>query len=236
MKDREIKFPVKRQWEYAYGPDIVVSTYGIPQAFQSAFLQTMMATRVYYQRIFGYGTIDWLEMTVRKQAGLPHRLWTNGSDRVYLTLSKKRQLEPPCASHVFHIHGIAHELAHIVMYRSLINIHQLPEGWGEGWAAYTASFMAVPYLFTRLGPSLWPYPYNYLRTEGPDRYARCFKSALPARAGTAGRFMCQLHLLRGLIGTKRLQCFFRGLFKERLRSDEFCDRVSVQLRNAGCSD
>jgi hypothetical protein len=235
MQNREIRFPVRRQWEYACGPDVVVSTWGIPPVFRDTFLKALLATRGYYQRIFGEGSIAWLEMGVRKQAGLPLRLWTNGSDRVYLTLSRKEQRKPPHASHVFHVHGIAHELAHIVMYRSLINIHQLPDGWGEGWAAYIASFLAVPCLFTRLGPSLWPYPYNYLQTEGPDRYARYLRSGRPMCRDPAGRFLCQLHLLRAALGTRKFLCLFRGLFRERLRSDEFRDRLNARLRRAGCS-
>ena len=42
--------------------------------------------------------------------------------RVYMTLGDKRQLLPAHQSGVFHIHGLAHELGHIVLYRSLVNL------------------------------------------------------------------------------------------------------------------
>ena len=88
---------------------------------------------------------------------------------MYLTLRDERQFLPAPQSGVFHVHGLAHELAHILLYRSLVNIAALAEGWGEGWAIYLSSFIAVPYLYRKYGAAMWPYPYNYLETEGPTR-------------------------------------------------------------------
>jgi hypothetical protein len=230
---KRILFSVEKRWEYSKNGNIVVSTYGIPKTFRQAFLKILVATSAYYRQIFGNHSIDWVELNVRKLPKMCLRLWTNGSDRIYFTLSKKKQLEPPESSNIFNIHGLAHELGHIILYRSLINIQNLPVGWGEGWAIYLASFVAVPYLFSKFGPSLWPYPYDYLQTEGPEKYLCRFKSASAKKKEPILEVVYKLHMLHQHLGDSGFQKYFCHLLKQPLRSDAFYKKLSKKMEKAG---
>ena len=224
-------FPRSRQWEYAYDSEISVSTYGIPGIFRHSFLKILAATSAYYRQAFGAQSVGRLELNVRKQSGLCNRLWTNGADRIYLTLARKKELEPPRISRVFNIYGLAHELGHIVLYRSLINIHELHRGWGEGWAVYVASFMAVPYLFSKYGPDLWPYPYDYLQTEGPKRLLSCFNSQPVKIISPVTHAVHSLYVFQQQLGGERnFQKYFRELFARPIRSDMFYKKVSMKIK------
>lgn len=127
-KMKRIVFPREQKWGYSARQNIVVSTCGIPRAFRQSFLRILTGTSDCYRGLFGQNCVGAVEMNVHKASKMDHRLWTNGADRIYFTLSRKRQLEPPDRSCVFNIHGITHELAHIVLYRSLINIRNLSAG------------------------------------------------------------------------------------------------------------
>ncbi len=235
---RKLHFPTKRKWEYLENDRVTLNCYGIPIEFQEAFLRIVVESKCYYQRLFGRHVIDYVDVTVRKSAGLPHRLWTNGADRVQLTLSRKSQLEPATKSGVRNLHGFPHELAHIVMYRSLINLHCLKCGWGEGWAIYVASFLAVPHLYRKFGPTLWPYEHDFEKSDGPFAYFRKFEHDLEnVRKWPAPlRVVCRLHFLEQELGRSDCVKFFRELLRHRIRADQFVSRVDSVMNELGISD
>lgn len=228
-----VTFPKTRDWEYLSEGGITVSTWGIPLPFREAFLRVLLATRTYYRRLFGPQSIAWVELNVRKSNSLPLRLWTNGADRVFLTLSRKSQLAPPLKSGVRHMFGLPHELGHLVLYRSLVNLQALPPGWGEGWATYMASFLAVPYLYGKFGPELWPYPYNYLEAEGPASYRRRLEATEQEKDDPMLRVVRDLHSLERQLGRDGFTHFFRHLLRRPVRSLDFCHAVTEKLARAG---
>lgn len=226
---KQILFPRHGGWEYVSRGGVTVSSWGLPTPFQRAFLNIAASTRAYYDSLFGDGAVPELEFNARKRRGLPTRLWTNGADRIYLTLSRKSQLAPAPASGMRHIHGVAHELAHIVLYRALVNLHELAAGWGEGWAVYLSSFWAVPWLFERHGSRLWPYPYDYQRYDGPEVYLQRFR-ALPAPpTDPVLRAVYDLHRLERDLGGRRFIALFRSLLRRRMRADRFNERIARAL-------
>jgi hypothetical protein len=221
--------PKTRGWDYLSEGAVTISTWGIPLPFREAFLRVLLATRTYYRRLFGPQSIAWVELNVRKANSLPLRLWTNGADRVFLTLSRKDQLAPPSKSGVRHMFGLPHELGHLVLYRSLVNLQELPPGWGEGWATYLGSFLAVPHLYKKFGPGLWPYPYNYLEAEGPALYLRRFETTEREKDAPTLCVVRDLHSLERQLGRDGFAQFFRQLLRRPVRSSEFCRAVTEKL-------
>ena len=228
--DNRIRFPRTQTWEYLETTHVIVSTCGIPRPFQEAFLNICLTTRRCYLQTFGSKTLGRVEINVTKRAKLHHRLWTNGADRIYLTLSKKSQLDIPQKSGVNNIYGLAHELGHIVLYRSLINIPALPPGWGEGWATFLGSFLAIPHLYSEHGPTLWPYAYDYLTTEGPDRVRDAYARHHNRLKDPCGRVVICLDKLHSTMGHRPFCRFFKRLFASPLTSADFVSQVNEQLR------
>jgi len=231
-----IRFPSTRRWEYLSSGGVSVSSYGVPLPFQEAFLRILIETRSFYRSLFGRHVIDLVEFNVRKSARLSHRLWTNGADRIYLTLSKKQHLEPTALSGVRNIHGVAHELAHIVLYRSLINLRCLSAGWGEGWAVYLASFVAVPHLYQKFGPSLWPRAFDFLETDGPEACLRQFDPLTQRQWNPVTRVIWQLHALDDRLGRGKFIRLLRAQVAVPVRADAFNREMNRQLRLHGVLD
>ena len=229
----KIRFPTKRQWEYQTQNGITVSCYGIPTEFQDAFLEILSETKYFYQRHFGKHVIGNVEFNVRKSTGLQHRLWTNGADRVFLTLSKKSQLEPARVSGVRNLHGLPHELAHIVLYRSLINLSCLGRGWGEGWAVYLASFLAIPHLYRKHGPELWPYPHNYEESDGPTAYLKRFDDNNRNEWHPIVQIVWRLHRLECALGRKEFVKLLRKELSAPVRADAFTKQMEISMKSAG---
>lgn len=219
------KFRSTGYWDYLGRDDINVCTTGIPAAFSEAFLNILLGTRDCYRNLFGEDLVGRVELNVKKAPALTLRLWTNGADRVYMTLSRKRQLEEPGRSGVRYLHGLPHEIGHIVLYRALINLRILKDGWGEGWAVYLSSFIAVPYLYEIWGPDLWPYPYNYLETEGPAPYLQRLRSMPKRGSDPIINAVRVLHRLEERLGREEFGRFFGKLLKDPIRSDVFVKKI-----------
>lgn len=217
---RPIVFPRNGRWEYLSQDSLTVSTFGIPAVFRRAFLRILSASDVCYRRIFGARSLGWIEFNAVKSDAEAVGLWTNGADRVFLKISREEQLYPPTHGGACHVYGLPHELAHIVLYRSLVNLSQLPEGWGEGWAHYLASFIAVPQLYAQFGTSLWPYPYNYMETEGPARCLRQFTGVKLRRRDPVVAAAERLHKLEQRKGRSEFARFFRNLFAKPLLANQ----------------
>jgi hypothetical protein len=202
----------------------------MPPQFRESFLNVLSVTRDYYRHLFGNHVIDLVEFNVRKARGLPLRLWTNGADRVFLTLSRKAQLQPASISGVRHLHGLTHELAHIVLYRSLINLRELADGWGEGWAVYLGSFWGVPYVHAKLGDEAWPYPHCYLASDGPGHYLQCFSRKGWKPSSAIEQVVHDLYRWQRSVGDELFVGFFRKLLSTPLRADQFSAEVTRKIR------
>ncbi len=223
-----ISFPRKRKWEYATRRNVTVSTYGIPKEFQAAFLRILVTTTACYRRLFGGHTVGRIEFNVRKSSGLPLRLWTNGADRIYMTLSRKEQLQPPRSSGVRHIHGLTHEVAHIVMYRMLINLSALGSGWGEGWAVFCASNWGVPEIHRQIGPTAWPYEWNYLSTDGPACLLRRLGNGRKQTTDPVTGVVRRLWNWRNRVGDQQAATFFRDVLRQPVPADQFTEMVLAE--------
>jgi hypothetical protein len=193
-------------------------------------LRILVETRCLYRRLFGKHVIERVELNVHKSAGLSHRLWTNGADRIYLTLSRKRQLEPPAKSGVRNLHGLTHEMAHLVLYRSLINLPMLESGWGEGWAVYVASFLAIPHLYAKHGPVLWPYPHDFLKTDGAAMYALRFHNKRESSFSPELSIVWRLHCLERALGRREFVQLLRRQLRAPVRADRFVSEMNEAFR------
>lgn len=145
---------------------------GVPIVYARACGKICAVAREGLSKAFGINMTRHLNIVVVKQKGKSVRLFTDGCRRICLLISSRKQLCPPQESKLHLVYGLAHEVAHIGMYRFVWHdVAKLPKGLGEGWAHYAASTGLVPYLNVHLGFKAWPEPYNYLAIEGPARFS-----------------------------------------------------------------
>jgi hypothetical protein len=82
---------------------------------------------------------------------------------IYLYVDSVEDLEPPTVpSHAHHVYGFIHEIGHIMFFTDNLM-------FSEGWADYAAAYRILPEVYSILGNSAWPIPYNYSQTEGRER-------------------------------------------------------------------
>lgn len=197
---------------------------GLAPEYADALMTLLVEGRTRHRRLFGRDAIGSVELAVRYQPDAPVRLWTNGADRIHLVLSEERQLSAPTRGGAKFVHGIPHELAHIVMYRGLADLQSLPVGWGEGWAVFASTCLVAPVLWRRHGRRLWPDPYDFRATEGP--------ASLRGREGPGAaphlEHALQLDRLDRHLGRER----FLALVRRPLRRFALADEYVTTLERA----
>lgn len=151
----------------------------IKPEYAKAILAIASEARKIYADRFGFDMPDVVTVHINKGHT---QLYTDGQSQMFLTVSSNDALLPPDKSGVFNIYGICHELGHVAMYRS-IKMLGLPKGLGEGWAHYTGS-VVVDEVYKKLGPKVWPQPYDYAKVDGMGRLIEQSKSPDAANDNT----------------------------------------------------
>lgn len=179
----------------AEAPHVRVDYTGIDANQATAIARTLSAAREAYVTQFGFDMPESIVCTVTCGDGQPTRLYTDGNDRVFLSLPSKDKLAQPRKSRVNNLYGLCHELGHVGMYRLLRDRDWMTGPAAEGWAHFAGSGV-VDEVYKAEGEKLWPDPYDY-RADGTRRLAAQLKDAKPSDiAQGAGKWQ----ELEGIIG------------------------------------
>ncbi len=164
--------------EVATVPHAKVSYEGIEARQANALAETIAAARKVYIDDFGFDMPDTVVCSVTCGPDEATRLYTDGEDRLFLSLPSKDKLAKPAKSGVFNLYGMCHELGHMAMYRLLKDRDWMTSAAAEGWAHYAGS-VVVDRVFAAKGESLWPDPYDY-RQDGTARLNKQLASKSPS--------------------------------------------------------
>lgn len=157
-------------WKTVEEGSAVVEYALVRPEYVRALAKVASESRRVYAEEFGFAMPQKVFLRIEKNPQGNANLWTDGESRMFLTISSNADLKPPMESGVFNIYGVAHELAHIAMYSSLSRNLGVADGVAQGWAHYAGS-LAVDKVYAKLGPDVWPDPYNYSESEGMARLA-----------------------------------------------------------------
>jgi hypothetical protein len=135
----------------------------LPDKFSKTILQNCEMDLVGYKAIYGFDLKQKRKIRVftilneKKPTSL--YVYPNADPiEIHLDVNKINDLNRPAEGGYNNIYGFAHELGHVIM--------MFDDGnFGEGFATYFGLHI-TDYLFTQLGDSAWPYPYNYIENEG----------------------------------------------------------------------
>jgi RNA polymerase sigma-70 factor (ECF subfamily) len=184
-------------------PHAEVRSEGLTDAQSTAIASTISAAHKAYVEDFSFEMPDKVIATITAKANQPTRLFTDGNDRLTLSLPAANKLDRPEKSGVFNLYGICHELGHIAMYRTLKNREWLTGAGAEGWAHYTGSYV-VDRVFEAQGEKLWADPYDYRR----DGMARLKKQLESPAADPTTKAAGQWQELEKIIGRKEFPKLF----------------------------
>jgi hypothetical protein len=160
-------------------PHVKVTYEGVSEQQAKAVAETLSAAREVYVKRFGFDMPEQIRCMVECGAGKPSRLYTDGEDRVFLSLPSPDKLQRPARSGTFTLYGLCHELGHVAMYRVLKSRPWMTTGAAEGWAHYAGSAV-VDDVYKARGEKLWtPDPYDY-RADGTARLLRQLKEKNPS--------------------------------------------------------
>ena len=159
-------------------PHVELKYDGIDEPHARAIVETIAAARDVYINHFGFEMPQTIRASVTCAAGQPSRLFTDGNDRLFLSMPDKRALAPPSKSGTFTLYGMCHELGHVAMYRTLTQRDWMTTAAAEGWAHYAGSVI-VDHVYTAKGEKLWPEPYDY-RADGTARLKKQLASPTPS--------------------------------------------------------
>ena len=170
-------------------PHVKVTYEGIGEQQAKAIVETLSAAHRVYADHFGFDMPETVRCTVQCGPGKPSRLFTDGHDRVVLSMPSAEKLLRPGKSGTFVLYGLCHELGHVAMYRVLKDRHWLTTAGAEGWAHYAGS-VVVDRVYQARGEKLWAHdPYDY-RADGTPRLNRQLAAASPPEvAKGAGAWM-----------------------------------------------
>ena len=186
----------------------VVSYTGIGEAYAKAIAATAEAARA--AAIEQYGLSMPATVAVSVDRGRRPRLFTDGKDRMYLTVRSERDLRQPRVSGVYNIYGICHELGHMAMYRVIRDHSWMTTAAAEGWAHYLGSRL-VDAVYRKHGLALWPDRYDY-RADGTLRLKRQLAGRRPpATAKGAAQWM----KLAGIVGDNGIAPLFKAWGKTK---------------------
>ncbi|MBN2446681.1 MAG: hypothetical protein JXO22_08145 [Phycisphaerae bacterium] len=183
-------------------PHVELSYTGIEKAQAESIAAVLSAAHEVYAKEFKADLPETIVVQVTCGPGEPTRLYTDGQDRVYISLPSPDKLAPPSQSGVFNLYGMCHELGHMVMYRVLRDRGWMTSPAAEGWAHYAGS-ICVDSVFAAQGESIWFTPYDY-RTEGTARLEDQLKSKRPSDIARGAGEWQELEELIGRDGFTKL--------------------------------
>ena len=149
-------------------PHVRVTYGGVSENHARAVAQTLSAAREAYEADFGFAMPETIHCSIDCGPGKASRLYTDGQDRVFLSVPTPDKLLRPSKSATFVLYGLCHEPGHIAMYRILKDRDWMTTAAAEGWAHYAGS-VVVDRVFDAKGQALWnPDPYDY-KADGTAR-------------------------------------------------------------------
>jgi hypothetical protein len=184
-------------------PHVELNHSGIDETHAKAIAETIAAAREVYVTHFGFDMPETIRASVTCAPGQPSRLFTDGSDSLFLSMADKQTLTPPGKSGTFTLYGMCHELGHMAMYRVLRERDWMTTAASEGWAHYAGS-VVVDQVYTAKGQDLWSDPYDY-RADGTARLAKQLSSATPSPIAKGAE---QWQKLDAIVGAKSFPKFF----------------------------
>jgi hypothetical protein len=184
-------------------PHVRVTYEGITDKQAEAVAQTLSAAREAYEKHFGFDMPDEIRCSVECGPGKASRLYTDGEDRVFLSMPSADKLLRPAKSGTFPLYGLCHELGHIAMYRILEERAWMTTAAAEGWAHYAGS-VVVDEVFKACGEKLWtPDPYDY-RADGTARLEKQLKDQAPSDVAKGAGEWKRLGAIVGPTGFKKV--------------------------------
>lgn len=201
-----------RAAETAKSDHAEVSFDGIGAKEAQSIADTIAAAWKVYVDDFAADMPEKVTGSVECGAKQPTRLWTDGWDRLFLTIPDRRKLAPPAKSGVFNLYGMCHELGHMAMYRTLKDHGFLTHAALEGWAHFAGS-VVVDRVHAAKGPSLWHEPYDYLQ-DGTARLDRQLASKAPGDTALGAGAWKKLD---AIVGRKSLAKLFARWQKDQPR-------------------
>src|SRR5687768_10781828 len=184
-------------------PHVSVTYDGVPAAHAKAVAETLSAAWSVYAAEFGFEMPETVRCSVECGTGKPSRLFTDGHDRVFLSVPSADKLLRPAKSGTFVLYGLCHELGHVAMYRVLKDRDWMTVAGAEGWAHFTGS-VVVDEVYKVKGEKLWSDAYDY-RADGTARLAKQVQSAKPS---DIARGAGQWQALDAIIGRKAFPKLF----------------------------
>jgi len=166
-------------------PHVTVTYKGVPKSHAEAVGRTLSAAREAYANEFALALPETIRCSIECGEGIPTRLYTDGNDRVFLSIPSPDKLLRPTRSGTFVLYGMCHELGHVAMYRVLQERDWMSGAAAEGWAHYAGS-VVVDRLFAQQGKGLWaidPYDFNADGTARLDRQLAGKPSDIDRAAG-----------------------------------------------------
>jgi len=188
-----------------YRSDHAVVTYsGIGEPYAKALAAVAEAARAAAVAQFGLDMPDTIAVAVEHNPRGRPRLFTDGHDRMFLTVRTERDLRRPKYSGIFTLYGVCHEIGHIAMYRTLRERGWMSSAAAEGWAHYAGSRL-VDAVYAKHGEAVWPDRYDY-RVDGMMRLKRQLAGRPAGTAKGAGQWM----KLVEIVGAKSMPGIFKA--------------------------
>ncbi len=185
---------------------VKVSYEGIDESQAAAIGGVVEAARDAAIERYGVDLPDTITVSVTCNGRQRVRLFTDGHDRITLTLRRKQDLNRPSASGIFNLYGLCHEVGHIAMYRTLKERRWMSHAAAEGWAHYMGSHL-VDMVYDKLGDDGWCDPYDY-RVDGTKRLEAQWRMDGVRQPTVEGAELW--HQLVGLIGDKQVPVLFKA--------------------------
>lgn len=206
-------------------PHVSVNYDGVPAAHAKAVAETLSAAWDVYAAEFGFEMPETVRCSVECGTGKPSRLFTDGHDRVFLSVPSADKLLRPAKSGTFVLYGLCHELGHVAMYRVLKDRDWMTTAAAEGWAHFAGS-VVVDKVFEAKGQKLWAIdPYDY-KADGTARLDRQLAEASPSEiARGAGRW----REMEAIVGRKGARDVFLAWQAAQKDASVPSDQVSQPL-------
>jgi hypothetical protein len=202
---------------------VEIKSAGISDAYANAIARTVEAARAVTIEQFGFDMPETIRVSAIASPGRGTRLFTDGNDRINLTVPSEDKLRRPAVTGTFHLYGLCHEIGHLAMYRVIQQRPWLNSSAAEGWAHYAGSRI-VDAVYAREGEKLWPDTYNYLE----DGMARLRKQLATPKPPLTVQAAGLWQSLAEILGDKGLAPLFSAWAKAQV--DE--SRPGIGLGNA----
>jgi len=186
-------------------PRAKITYEGISPAYATALAETAAAARQIYAADLKFDMPETVLLEVKCGPDQTTKLYTDGQDRLFLSLPSQDKLAKPAKSGVFNLYGMCHELGHMAMYRTLKDRDWMSSAAAEGWAHYAGS-VVVDRVWTAKGEKLWPDPYDY-REDGTARLKKQLAGKDPSAVDKGAG---QWQKLEPIIGAAQFPKLFAG--------------------------